>query len=187
MTGGRHLRDIARLAAPAVTHVGRFVLDADDVLQCVGDPLPTRVPTTLEPEAQKHALAVGSDDAIVLLDGASLDILSLDLTGTPAIDANSPDPGIALVCDAGNWVLVVGSVWELQRLDPAPAHILRNTTTLWVALCHALARWNGERWLLVPHGLSHGVAADGLGAGPFAHTATPTLRACASPTHFSHS
>lgn len=185
------VRAIARLRAPAVTHVGRFVLDADDVLLCVGDPLATRGPTSLEPAAQQHALAVGSDDAIVLLDGATLDILSLDLIGAPAVDTEhfigSPNSGVALLPDEGGWAVVVGDVQDLRRLDPAPAHILRGTTTFWVALSQALARWNGERWLIVPHGLSHSADADGLSGGSFARTTTPGLATSSPLKRFSRS
>ena len=185
------VRAIARLRAPAVTHVGRFVLDPDDVLRCVGDPPPTRGPTSLEPTAQQHGLAVGSDDAIVLLDGATLDILSLDLTGAPAVDTErfigAPDSCVALVPDEGAWVVVVGDVQNLRRLDPAPAHILRDTTTFWVALSQALARWNGERWLIIPHGLSHSADADGLSGGSCACTTTPGLATSSPFKRFSRS
>ncbi len=180
------VRCIARLSAPPVTHVGRFMLGADEILCCVGDPRPTRVPTALGPTAQHHALAIGSDDAIVLLDGATLDILSLDLTGAPAVDAEH-FTGVALVLDDDDWVLVVGSVQDLRRLDPAPAHILRSTTTFWVALSQALARWDGERWSIVPQGLGPRVAADAAGAESFRRGATPRPTACSAFTRFSSS
>lgn len=185
------VRAIARLRAPAMTAVGRFVLDPDDVLGCVGDPLPTRGPTSFEPAAPQHALAVGSKDVIVLLDGATLDILSLDLTGAPAVDTaryiGAPDSCVALVPDEGVWAVVVGDVQDLRRLDPAPAHLLRGATALWVALSQALACWNGERWLIVPPGLSHSADSDGLSGGSFACTTTPGLATSSPFKRFSRS
>ncbi len=162
-TARRSGRRIARLTAPPVTQTGRFVLDADDVLICMADPPPICAPQTsgwsgpLAPTVTRHPLAVGSSDAIVFLDGAQIDVLSLDETDA-AFESDRGQPpgkrlGITLVHADGGWDLYAGGEIALQESGPHPMYTLTGEGSFWVALSHALARWESGRWLIVPNGL----------------------------------
>ncbi len=162
-TARRSDRRIARLMAPPVTQTGRFVLDTDGVLICVADPSPICSPLTsgwsgpLAPTVTRHPLAVGSSDAIVFLDGAQIDVLSLDETDAAFESERRQLPGkrraITLVHADGGWDLYVGGEIALQESGPRPMYTLTGEGSLWVALSHALARWEAGRWLIVPNGL----------------------------------